>query len=822
MIFPLKLAFFRILFLCLTFCSQTFAEKFEIHVPIVYPESGVSSLTPGVLLSAFKQWKSYLSPRLHDLVNISSTANVYPDDPGIAVRKVQEVIVSNSSSFSIDGFYSSVTKFIGPVYASYGMPIITSSADYVLQDKEVYPTTFGITITNYNVGGSVASFIYTIGWSRMALIYVDNDHSKGMETGFLEKAGIYNFTVFSRKLPEFIDTDEKRDVARAILQELKELQIFVFVTVTTVDAANILNLAYELQMFGHPNYNWIDRADILNSAAKSRMPSIPESKFGQAMTGVMVTGPGCDSSTVEKHKLNDNYPEFSDNPYACHYHDQSAATLYAMNTTLNYMVDNNMPIQCLEHEYYSSPNTTCRSFYQKTLNYIKSQTMCPENSLEPCLRHCGVCALLKKYQDGGNLAGDINVAYELNIFQALQTLSLSSVDFEGASGRVVMGKDGFRDANFQPRAIFNFQGKAIPEIVGYTKFDSPDFKDFKLDITTQLLFSDGSTIVPSDQPADNEIEKPLWYRITIGSILSLGMMVSFLFACALFAHRKVLILRTSSPSLMGLMLLGAFFMYSSVFIISVPALLNETLCILHTWLYYVGFVSTFFILLLKTYRLALIFSKKNASEKSIQLVDTKFLYLYFSLGLMVMVIILSIWTVTAETIIQEKRTRYPFGDDVEFSCSVTWWNILLLVIEIIFGMIALILAYTVRQLPNYFNEGKLICVIVYNWCIIMGLSKTIIFLIDGLSSLTQIAILSIAVFINITVMLVTFFGHRFLKVYQGNGNDRTKTSAMESASKNTPRMNQSSDAIIEEGKPTKQDLDKNTIELETSVSHHSN
>ncbi|KAH9507194.1 hypothetical protein Btru_056592 [Bulinus truncatus] len=215
------------------------------------------------------------------------------------------------------------------------------------------------------------------------------------------------------------------------------------------------------------------------------------------------------------------------------------------------------------------------------------------------------------------------------------------------------------------------------------------------------------------------------------------------------------------------MCLGATLMCSSVFFMYGEA--TSLTCTLQIWPFHLGFVVMYGALLLKTWRISVIF-KSGGATKRINLPDKSLLQRMIPLVVLVTGY-LSAWTALDPPYAYTVRTS---ADLKFYTCSMTWWKYALFGAEALLLLVGVYLCFTVRKAPAHFNESKFITWATYN-AIILGSFILMLTQFVGLSGGPDVVyILLMAqqqVFVTITMALI--FSPKFWALYKGNNEEST-------------------------------------------------
>ncbi|KAK8379315.1 hypothetical protein O3P69_019301 [Scylla paramamosain] len=302
-----------------------------------------------------------------------------------------------------------------------------------------------------------------------------------------------------------------------------------------------------------------------------------------------------------------------------------------------------------------------------------------------------------------------------------------------------------------PRKYFN--GSVIEE--EYEKKIMGEFSTYEEEGSFECLpcaegcesCEDGSPCVVSL----NWVMRAAILALSIIIILCLPIVVFFTWK---FGNVKVV--RAASPALLRIILLGAFFLYSTTLVLyPIPSMVT---CSLRVWLREVGFSLSYGALMLKTWRISVIFRVKSA--KAVKITD---LDLMKRLGVIVGVfaVFLAIRTVVAPPQVIVSMT----ADDLKaFLCSTDWWDHVFTAMEILFLIWGIRLCIMVRKAPSEFNESKFISMAIYNEFILsLFLNVSMLFLKSPADPDLLFIIFFCHTQLTITLLIALIFGSKFLQ-----------------------------------------------------------
>ncbi|XP_034652153.1 uncharacterized protein LOC117891082 [Drosophila subobscura] len=193
------------------------------------------------------------------------------------------------------------------------------------------------------------------------------------------------------------------------------------------------------------------------------------------------------------------------------------------------------------------------------------------------------------------------------------------------------------------------------------------------------------------------------------SILALACIVIGLLPPAAwftFRYQQVKVVRAASPALLRVIALGAFCIYCTNIVMYPNP--NLYTCTARIWLREIGFSLTYGALMLKTWRISVIFRVRSA--KAVKITDAALLK---RLGIICGAIgtCLLVRTLVSPPDVVVGRT----ADDLKaFLCKTDWWDYTFTSMEVLFLAWGVRLCIMVRKAPSEFNESRFISMAIYN------------------------------------------------------------------------------------------------------------
>ncbi|XP_050441601.1 probable G-protein coupled receptor CG31760 [Adelges cooleyi] len=220
------------------------------------------------------------------------------------------------------------------------------------------------------------------------------------------------------------------------------------------------------------------------------------------------------------------------------------------------------------------------------------------------------------------------------------------------------------------------------------------------------------------------------------------------------------VVRAASPALLRVIALGAFFIYATMIVMYPKP--NVITCIARFWLREIGFSLTYGALMLKTWRISVIFRVKSA--KVVKITDKDLLK---RLGLMMVVVglIMLIRTLVDPPYVIVGRTSDNLKTDL---CPAGWWDRFFSILEVLFLVWGIRLCIVVRRAPSEFNESRFMSMAIYNEFILsVFLNVSMFFLQSPANPDLQYIIFFCHTQLTVTTLLGFIFASKAYLVIRG-------------------------------------------------------
>lgn len=315
--------------------------------------------------------------------------------------------------------------------------------------------------------------------------------------------------------------------------------------------------------------------------------------------------------------------------------------------------------------------------------------------------------------------------------------ALANTDFVGVTGRIQFDENFDRNA---PYAIMNMQNvpNLFKEVGIWTFFDGV----IELSITSPIIWPGGSLTAPGDG-LPHTLYWIQWSSVvSIVLVILAGLAILLMTATGaiVFWYADTPIMRLASPVFLTITLAGLSMMYSSI----IPWMGEPSTasCTIKLWLGFVGFVAALSAIIVKTYRVYVIFSHKRKVKKII--VTNLQLVKYVGVLVAPLIILLIVWTAVD---LPHPTNTLDFTNvrvDVMCASKSNAWLIACIVYCALMMLVSLALSFRTRHVPDGFNETWYVYLSGYN-TIIMGIVGVTVGYILSTSPLAVTVIVSVTI-----------------------------------------------------------------------------
>jgi len=296
------------------------------------------------------------------------------------------------------------------------------------------------------------------------------------------------------------------------------------------------------------------------------------------------------------------------------------------------------------------------------------------------------------------------------------------------------------------------------------KFD--EFLNKSLKVFLKEPTDDGTTVMNSfsNYFKDKFVEFNSTASIIMIIVIAIEILITVVITYYIIKYRNFIEIRRSSPLFLILMLIGIILAFGGI--ITYIGKPNETICILRPYIFVLAFGLTFFSLLLKTFRIKVIFDKSNIQVKDSYLI----LYLCVLLGIELGIV--TLWTVIAgmKPEINEVNLDLHYYACKNSSDIGKYIQMSLIVINGLALLYGCYLAYKVKNVYSEYNESKVIGLSIYGIVICMVILMFIVS-INSLDHLTLFLIESLMIILSADIILVFMFTPKVWKLHINNISD---------------------------------------------------
>jgi len=262
----------------------------------------------------------------------------------------------------------------------------------------------------------------------------------------------------------------------------------------------------------------------------------------------------------------------------------------------------------------------------------------------------------------------------------------------------------------------------------------------------------------SDYFQDKYVEFGSATTIIMIVIVAIEIIITSIVTYYLIKYRNFIEIRRSSPLFLITMLFGIILAFVSILTyIGKP---TKFICILRPYILVLTFGLTFFSLLLKTFRIKVIFDKVNIQVKDSNLI----LYLCILLGFEL--ILVTVWSFVAgmepEVKVVSKEMHYYICTNTDKVGEII--QTFLIVINGLALVYGCYLAYKVKNVYSEYNESKVIGLSIYGIVICMIILMFIVH-INGLDHTTLFLIQSLMIILSADIILVFMFTPKLWKLH---------------------------------------------------------
>ncbi|XP_071957666.1 probable G-protein coupled receptor CG31760 [Antedon mediterranea] len=247
--------------------------------------------------------------------------------------------------------------------------------------------------------------------------------------------------------------------------------------------------------------------------------------------------------------------------------------------------------------------------------------------------------------------------------------------------------------------------------------------------------------------------------LAVDCMAIVGLAALFYFT---LAYRNIKVVKAASPMLLRIILFGSLLLYCRV--LAGYSELTTTKCILQKWFQVAGFATSYGALLLKTWRIAVVFKVQSALR--VRITDADLIKRLCIIQIVFLGYLVARTAISPPTVI----TVQSMTGVKSIQCSNDWWDHAGTLVELLFLLWGVRLCYNVRKAPSEFNESRFISWAIYNETLLSVFSGIALFFLHDLANPDLMHVIDFAhTQLTTTVVLVLLFGSKIYMVYKGKG-----------------------------------------------------
>ncbi|GJQ88513.1 hypothetical protein Trydic_g15431 [Trypoxylus dichotomus] len=225
-------------------------------------------------------------------------------------------------------------------------------------------------------------------------------------------------------------------------------------------------------------------------------------------------------------------------------------------------------------------------------------------------------------------------------------------------------------------------------------------------------------------------------------------------------EKLIMVMRASSPLLLRVVVSGAFLIYCTTIVMYPKPTVYS--CTARIWLREIGFCLVYGALMLKTWRVSMIFRVRSA--KTIKITDVNLLNrLAIIVGLFTVLLVVRTFVSPPSVIVGHTADGLK-----AHLCSTDWWDYGFSILEVMFLVWGIRLCIVVRKAPSEFNESRFISMAIYNeFLLSVFLNISMLFLQRPANPDLLYIIFFCHTHLTVTLLLALIFGTKAYVVFKG-------------------------------------------------------
>ncbi|KAJ3100388.1 hypothetical protein HDU96_010358 [Phlyctochytrium bullatum] len=292
-------------------------------------------------------------------------------------------------------------------------------------------------------------------------------------------------------------------------------------------------------------------------------------------------------------------------------------------------------------------------------------------------------------------------------------------DFWGKTWTFDKGGDARMDM-----AVLNYKFNSTLNSTWMYEVGVWDVNTDSINFTDSTVFMASKTGPPRPPPTPTiQFAANMSLRYALDGIVALCSLISLVLAGCMILYIKQKIFKAAAPVFLGIIIGGANISFVSIWLFSQFPMTSSS-CVVYVWLKYIGFAVVFGSLIVKTYRIYVIFTTKKRKKQNL---SDSFMFIYFLALVALWFGLLIIWTFVpaANRPFLDIDRRFRVDETGAVSaveetphCEFGTFNYVCLAAMVLTLAIGVFLTYSVRGTPGAFNESKWMAYAIYNWVVI--------------------------------------------------------------------------------------------------------
>eukprot|EP01135_Chromosphaera_perkinsii_P010641 Nk52_evm41s2192 gene=Nk52_evmTU41s2192 len=627
------------------------------------------------------------------------------------------------------------------------------ASDDLLADKNEFPLLSRVVTSNSKSGNALAGLLKDNGWRQVVYATSDADFGSGTSKSTIEN--LENHYILVRHVLIENGVTSVMQIEEA-LEDIKKLNLkILIVSMRHPNARKFVKCAYNVGLYG-PDYQW-----ILTDA----LPFDPffvdsDGEVDHKLKTVLQGALGLTS--MANFAFNGYFPGVKPGSVP-----PSAS----------------VPIEVLKSD---DPASAFRKLMIKSVawvyHYANATVPAPIVTAFDVLRADSIFVFGHAIQNMINekvlpLANLSTAHYSGAVNQANETWAemlhvyLEKAQFEGVTGNI------------------NFDKNAERQSKVFLKYVDPDNSSW----VPFGTFSDESGVVVTKKPiffdrTSNPVwdglflQRTEWYQFNTGlesfflAVACIAIALTSLCLFSVYFYKHVKCILTASPLFLGIFGFGSIISFMTMVLMYLDQ--SENVCVATFWFRELGFIIAFGAIVVKTYRISRIFN--NFRKRAIVGLSDNYLLVLMTATIIVCTTVLTLATIFNENFMKTVTWKTELVRNLTVSdipttvytvynkCDSNGWFYVFAVIDLLFLVVGVYLAFSVRKVPEAFNEGRYILIAVYNWFFV-GVVLRVLLEFSEINPDVQYALQNVLVLFTTGAAVAVIFTPKFWLIYKKKG-----------------------------------------------------